>query len=198
MKSFLLRLIAEFPNSTGQKINYREASSFSCGSIAGCPSCCQQRPPFFTRREHIVPFLVVAPQKYVFSSDCVSAISDFRLTATAGCGVNDAFVSSVFSAVERLPQAKLARGFLFEPLGSSFLRLLTAMKYLIVFPVFENNFRLHKARIITQFQAAPIWLDREFHIRSRKNRRNVHFSKNFVRRRQFFHRIGNNIWAYKA
>ena len=36
--------------------------SFSCGSIAGAPLCCQQRVGPWTRREHGVPFLVRAPQ----------------------------------------------------------------------------------------------------------------------------------------
>jgi hypothetical protein len=49
------------------KINYRLTTSFSIGSIAGLPSCCQHRRLPFTRREQGVPFFVSAPQKYIVS-----------------------------------------------------------------------------------------------------------------------------------
>jgi hypothetical protein len=46
---------------------YSLTTSFSSGSIAFAPLCCQQRTGPWTRREHGVPFFVLAPQMYVSS-----------------------------------------------------------------------------------------------------------------------------------
>ena len=49
-------------------MRYPLTRSFSCGSIAGMPLCCQQRRGACTRLEQGVPFLVRAPHKYTSSS----------------------------------------------------------------------------------------------------------------------------------
>src|ERR1044072_4063235 len=51
---------------------YSLTTSFSSGSIACAPLCCQQRTGPRTRREQGVPFFVLAPQMYVFSSIVVA------------------------------------------------------------------------------------------------------------------------------